>query len=293
LTENATLLAGGVWSGTVGLSATSATLFPDSTFSAAITSSVANQAALTGTFTIGKASGADFSLTAANVVVNIGEALTVTASNVGLTYNSTGTDSQTLATILSATVASPQFSSLSATLHNFAVRADGFSFDAFNMSSASGSSPSIGDFLSTSGVTLTVSNFNVSFGTSAHPTPSLSGTVGITVSDLQLFPAGGFVQLQTTGVTASYNFGNFDGIDPTGKLTVTVSGFDLKMGEALDLSASSNVVLTPDQQVLAAIGTVTLSSPKFSGLGTLQVHNLLIQQSGFSLGMPNGPVEAP
>ena len=52
LTENATL-TGGVWSGTIGLSAPSATLFPGHSFSAAITSSVAGQDALTGTFTIG------------------------------------------------------------------------------------------------------------------------------------------------------------------------------------------------------------------------------------------------
>ncbi len=218
--------------------------------------------------------------------MNVGEALTITASNVNFTYDSTGTDTQTLATLQTATVTSTQFSGMpSATLSNFALRADGFSFDGFTLSSAQGAAPSIGNFLSTTGVALDVSNFDVSFGTSENPTPSLSGTLGITVSGLHLFSTGNYVQLETTGVTAAYNFGNFDGTDPTGQLTVTVSGFQLTMGEALQLSAGTTpVVLTPDQPVLATIGTVTLSSPEFSGLGTITVSNVEIQQDGFSLG---------
>jgi len=177
LTENATL-TGGVWSGTIGLSAPSATLFPGHSFSAVITSNVAGQAALTGTFTIGATTGTDFALTipsTANLVMNIGEALSITASNVNFSYASTGSDSQTLATLQTATVTSPQFTSMpSATLSNFALREDGFSFDQFTLSSARSSSPSIGNFLSTTGVTLTASNFNVSFGTSANSIPTLS-----------------------------------------------------------------------------------------------------------------------
>src|SRR5581483_8683455 len=101
---------GGVWSGTVGISATSATLFPGTSFSAAITSTTSD-AALTGTFSIGTASGPDFSLTVpstANLVVNVGEALTITASNVSFNYDSSpsASDTQTLATIQTATVTS-------------------------------------------------------------------------------------------------------------------------------------------------------------------------------------------
>jgi len=288
LTENATL-TGDVWSGTVTLSASSATLFPGSSFGGSISSTVAGQDALTGTFTIGSASGTpDFTLnvpTTANLVMNLGEALSITARNVSLNFDSAGADNQTLAMIQTATVTSPQFSGMpTATLTNFAVRSDGFSFDALNLNSPSSANPSIGNFLKTTGVSLTVSNFNVSFGTTANPTPSLSGTVGISVSGLQLFPTGNFVQLQTTGVSASYNFGNFDGTDPTGQLTVTISGFQLTMGQALQLSAASDIVITPDQSVLATIPSLTLSSPQFSGLGTTTVYNLQIQQGGFSIG---------
>ncbi len=93
-------------------------------------------------------------------------------------------------------------------------------------------------------------------------------------------------------MTAAYNFGNFDGSDPTGQLTVMVSGFQLTMGEALQLSAA-DVVLTPGQQVLATIDSVTLSSPEFSGLGTLTAHNLQIERDGFSLGNVEWTTRAP
>ena len=297
LTETATLSTGGVWSGTIAISAPAATLFPGSSFSAAITSSSPNQAALTGTYTIG-ATGSDFTLTVpttSNMVINVGEALTITASNVGFTYNSSGTDSQTLATLQTATVSSTQFSGLpTATLSNFAVRADGFSFSSFDLNSTS-ASQGIGNFVSTTGVALAVSNFNVSFGTAATPSPSMSGTVGVTLTGLQLFPTGSYVHLQTSSVAAAYNFSNFDGVDPTGQLTVTISGFQLTMGQALQLSAgSTDVVLTPDQPVLATIPKLTLTSPQFSGLGTLDVNNVQILQTGFTLGTLNwtstGPV---
>src|SRR5262249_26310392 len=90
LTEDATLSAGGVWSGTVGLKASSATLFAGHSFSALITSTDPTKDALSGAFTIGSQSGtADFSLTINNLVMNVGEALTLTATGVTLTYDST------------------------------------------------------------------------------------------------------------------------------------------------------------------------------------------------------------
>src|SRR5262249_46177067 len=148
---------------------------------------------LTGTFTIGSASGTnDFSLTAADLVVNVGEALTLTATGVQLNYESTNSASQTLISGKSASVTSAQFSGMGQTsISDFAIRTDGFSFGAFTWNSSAG--VSIGNFLSATGVALNVSNFDFTFGAS---TP-VSGTVGITISGLQLFPTGDFVQLHT------------------------------------------------------------------------------------------------
>src|SRR5262249_49697647 len=46
----------------------------------------------------------------------------------------------------------------------------------------------------------------------------------------------------------------------------------------------TDVVITPDQQVLATISSLTLSSPDFAGLTPLTVTNLQITKSGFTLG---------
>jgi hypothetical protein len=285
-------LGGGGWSGTVILSAISAEFFPGTNFSAAITADAPGKAAMTGTFTIG--TGAGYKLSAENFELKLGEALTVSASGVDLTYSPNGALDQTLVTIQTASVTSGQFADMpTAMLENFALRADGFSFDNVTLASAPGSNPGIGGFLSTSGVTLTASDFDVAFGnlfdsTPGAPAPSMTGTVGIAIDGLQLFPEGDFVTLSTSKVAAEYYFDNFNGTDPTGALTVTVSGFELKMGEALLLSAGgTDIVITPGKDTLATIDSLTLSSPKFANLGTVDVDDLEIRQSGFTLGNLN------
>lgn len=274
LTESATLSPGGVWSGTVGLATPAATLFPGHSFTAAITS-------LTGTFTIGS-TGTDFTLSADNLTVNVGEALSITATGVDFTYASAGSDSQMLVTVQDATASSAQFTSIGpATLSNLAIRQDGFSFDHFTMTSAASS---IGDFITTSDLTVSASDFNVTFGTAGNPTPKVTGTIGVTIDGLQLFPTGNLVQLKTTQVTATYDFGNFDGTDPSGALKVTISGFELDLGQALEIKTAGNVVITPGQETLVTIDSVTLSSPLLTQLGTVTAHDLEIRQDGFSLG---------
>jgi len=268
LTFNATL-TGSVWSGTVSISATSASLYQGKNFNGSITPQVVGDAAITGTYTI----GAGYSLTiptTSSLVIHLGEALTISASGVSFTYNPSGPASQTLATLQTASVFSEQFTGLpTATLSNFALRGDGFSFGAVTLTSAPAATPKIGEFLTTTGATLTASAFNVFFGNTATNAPAtLSGTVGITLTGVKLFPKGGLIQFSALGVTAAYSFAGFDGVSATGRLSLTVSGFNLAIGDALLLTTGgTDVVLSPGQAVLATIASATLSSPKFSGLG--------------------------
>ena len=280
LTGSATL-TNGTWSGSVSVSASSATLFPGSTFSAAVTPATAGQPAVIGTYTI----GAGYSLTAGRLSLNVGEALAVGATGVTLAYNPAATGPQTLATVANGTVTSAQFSAMpAATLTNFKLRTDGFQFDSFALPSAAGTAPGIGSFLTADGVTLSVSALNATFGTGVA-TPTLTGTVGVAVTGPKLYPAGGLVQLQSTAVTAAYDFSGFDGTAPTGKLGVTVSGFKLAVGDALLLSAGATpVTLTPGAAVLATVPSLTLSSPNFAGLGTTTVTDLVIGRTGFTIG---------
>ena len=285
LTFNATL-TGSVWSGTVSISATSATLYKGKNFNGSINPNVEGDAAITGSYTIGSGYALTIPATS-SLVIRLGEALTISASGVSFTYNPSGPVSQTLATLQTATVFSEQFTGLpTATLSNFAVRGDGFSFAAVTLTAASGATPKIGEFLTTTGAVLTASAFNVFFGnTATNASATLSGTVGLTLTGVKLFPKGDLIQFSALGVTAAYSFANFDGVSLTGRLSLTVSGFNLAIGDALLLTTGgSDVVLSPGQAVLVTIASATLSSPKFSGLGTLAVSNLEIRRDGFSLG---------
>ncbi|MGN6641734.1 MAG: beta strand repeat-containing protein, partial [Verrucomicrobiota bacterium] len=235
------------------------------------------QNALTGTYTI----GGSYALQAKSLVLNMGEALVVGATSVNFTYNSAGTETQQLVAVSGATVTSPQFSGFgSIALSNFKLRADGFSFDSFTLSSTA--SPGIGNLLTASSITLNASNVDVSFGTSTT-SASFSGTVTATISGLQLFPVGGFVQFQATAVTGSYGFGGFDGTSASGKLSLAITGFQLSMGEAFKIVATGTVTVTPGQTQIATIAAATLSSPQFSQLGSVSLTNLVLSQTGFSL----------
>jgi len=233
--------------------------------------------AITGTYTI----GGTYSLKAENLVIQIGDALVVAATDVTFSYNSNGTETQELVSVGSATVTSSQFTGFSAEpLTNFKIRADGFSFDSVGLSSTS--AVSLGNLISATSVNLTVSDFDVSFGTSTTDA-SLTGTVTLTLTGLQLFPNGGFIQSQATSVTGSYDFGTFDGTSPTGQLTLTIVGFELTMGEAFRIRADGDVVLTPGQEQIATIASATLDSPQFGEIGAVSLTNLVLNQTGFSL----------
>ena len=120
----------------------------------------------------------------------------------------------------------------------------------------------------------------------------MSGTISLTLTGLQLFPAGSFVSVSASSVTGSFSFANFDGTDPSGQFTLTISGFQLSIGQAFLLTTNGNITITPDQSVIATIASATISSPDFSGLGQATVTNLQITQTGFSLGsltLTSGP----
>ena len=272
-----------VWSGTVTISASSATLFPGASFTGAITPSQGSSNAITGTYTI----GSTFSLTAQTLTLSIGNAVSISASGIKLQYDPNGAANQTLATIYTATATSAEFSSFpTATLSNLVINADGFSFGAFTLSfTGTAAEPTLsfpGNILTVSGVNLTVTgspNFSVTYGAS----PSVSGTISLTLTGVQLFPQGNWVQFQASSVTGSYSFAGFDGTDPSGQLSLTVTGFQLSIGNAISITAAGNVTITPDEATIATVASATISSPDFPSL-TATISNLQITQTGFALG---------
>ncbi len=184
LTFNATQDNGTkVWSGSVSITATSGAIYSGQPFTA-------TAGAVTGTYTItGTGTGAKtFSLTAKNFSLQIGEALKMVSPSINLTYDGSSSAVQTVAAISNATISSPQFPSLpTASLTNFNLRTDGFSFDNFILTKTfSTSSPlTIGSFFEATGqVSLkitgglaqngtTVLPFNVSFSAPENSTAGI------------------------------------------------------------------------------------------------------------------------
>lgn len=276
----AATLTNGTWSGSVTVSATSGSIFSGQNFSATVGS-------VSGTYIIGTVPQGShaFSLTVHTLSLNIGQALNISAPLLTVTYDPGAGTAQTVATIASATASSPLFSGLpTATLTNFKLRPNGFSFDDFTLKSTS--PITIGSFFKATGTTsLSVSDFDLSFN---DPTNS-TAIVGFTADNIQLFPGVGFLNLNFAGL-----HGTFDIIDTStvnnvstsvvgsGIFSLGISSFDISVGEAFTIHLG-DVIVQPGQATIASVGSATITSNLLSGFGTFDLGTFDLTQHGFTL----------
>ena len=240
---------------------TNAVLFPEIGF---INYRLGN---LSGGYAFNSPASLEFTLPALNLP--IGEALVVKLGAVTLSPGKA-----VMASVASAVVESPLFGGLSGTISNFQIKRTGFTLGSLTLNAAG--TLSVGNYLTVSGVTLTATNFAVD----RTATPVVSGTIAVSVGSLSLFPNGNYLTTTATGLVASYELAN---AAASGRLTVTVGSLKLGLGEALEITAST-VVLSPGAaSVLATIGSATLSSPQFSGLGTVALSGLELRRDGFGI----------
>ncbi|HEY2082440.1 MAG TPA: LEPR-XLL domain-containing protein, partial [Verrucomicrobiae bacterium] len=251
-----------VWSGTVTVGATSGSVYSGQNFSATTGS-------ISGTYIIGTVpqNSHAFSLTVNNLNLSIGQALTITASSFSFIYDAGSGVTQTVATVASATAKSPLFTGLpTATLTNFNLHPDGFSFDDFTLSSTS--PITIGNFFKATGTTsFSVTQFNLKFDDAAHSTGSLEFTAG----NIQLFPGISFLNLNFAGL-----HGSFDLIDTTtvnsvstsvigsGIFSLAISSFDISVGEAFTIHLG-DVTINPGLATIASVGSASITSNLLSG----------------------------
>ena len=220
------------WSGTIDLSTTSATLFPGSDFSASITPST-GKTAVTGTYTI----GGGYALSSATIAIAIGEALDVNASGVALSYDPSSSAQQTLVTISSATLSSPNFSSLgTTTVSNLVIHQDGFSLGNVQWSSTSAvsagnsalqfNSAPITETDTSDGTTATISlqhlAQSVVVSTTGGTISSSNYTLGTNAAgNTTITFASGHIPAAGTVITITYQ---------TPAVTVSLSNFNLQYG---------------------------------------------------------------
>ena len=156
--------------------------------------------------------------------MTVGEAFKATSSGFTISYDPAGADNQVLVDIHNAEVDSSLLTGMTpVTITDLTIRKDGFQAGSVTVGSAG--AVGLENLLSATSASLTLTNFGVTFGTAASPTPTVSGSVALTLSDLSLFPNGNFVQTTATSVTGAYSFAGFDGTTSSGQLTLTVKGW--------------------------------------------------------------------
>ncbi len=240
---------------TISFSASSVTLFYGKTFNGAFSPDASHTAALTGTYTL---SSQQFVLAGFNLVLRVGDALTIQATDVHFQYTPQidKTPSQFSATVDGAQATAGLFSSVQSVTGaalNFQLTNNGFSFGGFTLNATTGGTPSIGNYLSATGLTLTVTGpFSVVYGSS----PSVTGSVSLGLTGLSIYPGAGNLTAGGASVSGSYSFANFDGTSPSGLLTISVSNFSLTLAGQVMVSAPGTTTITPGAALVDSFGTV-------------------------------------
>lgn len=252
--------------GVIALTASSIKLFPDGGL---VTSTVADFSA---SFVFRDGGAGKLKIVAGTFGLQVGEALAISASNVVLTPSD-----DPILTIQQALVTSPVLQSFgSAVVQNLVVGPHGFSVENLILAQPAGQTTTIGGFLSFTGAQLVVAGAAVGDSFTVHYGGAVEGTVTLTATSIQLFPNGGVIRSELTDFVASFDFAN------AGQLTLEFSSFSFAIGEALLLTATNHVTITPGQVQLATIALLDVTSPMFSQL-SFQVEAFTLFQHGFSL----------
>ncbi|MEW6306779.1 MAG: hypothetical protein AB1705_25215, partial [Verrucomicrobiota bacterium] len=264
-------------SGTIAVEATEGTLFEGEEFTGTITDgNDADVLALTGTYDVPTE---DYSFTLDQMVLTVGEALEIDASGTTITYDSNNANAnQTLVTVTTATLTSPLLDGVgSVALSSLVIRRNGFHVADTTLLLPNGGTGTVGNFLTVTGFQLSVDDLDVAYAAST----TVTGSVTVTLAGLALFPNGSFLSTDAQNITGTFDFSSGT---PTGDLTVTLGTVSLALGEALKLEATNVTVRPGEPDVIATIASATLSSPQFSGLGSINLANVVLRRTGFSIG---------
>ena len=247
--------------GTVTVSVTNGVLFPTVSF---LNISLGN---LSGSYTF-DAPGL-LTLNIPSLTIPIGEALTINLGAVSLTPDQT-----VMATVASATVTANMITGLpSATVTNFQLMRTGFTLKDLTIQLTA--PVTIGNFLSIASASITVAGPSGmtanGFSVTISPTASVSGSITAMISGVNLFPNGGVVTSNLSGLGLTYALST---PTSTGKMTVTIGSFDITVANILELKDTGGVTITPDSPTLLTDNSGTLT------LTVLPLNNLMLSIAG-------------
>ncbi len=249
-------------SGSITLSSSSVSLYPQSSIVSGALSGVTAVFDLSGSNPTG-----DLAISADALSLTIGDALEIAATSVVLTPGET-----VILTIAEATASSPMFAELeSVALQDLALTQTGFSISTLSLGPEGGMTVSYDDVMTLDGVALSVSNFEYDVDS------GISGDIGLSVSGLQLYPNSTAFEVSVVDPAVSID------LEGDGGLTITASAFSLRIGDALVLSAT-DVELTPSENTILTLASAVATSPSMSGAGQAIITDAEFTRDGFSLG---------
>ncbi len=232
--------------------------------------------------------------------LSLGEALQITAGDpdhpdqpgVTISYDSSKTGEQALVDFgtTSLTASSPQFG-VSGTILGLVIYNDGFKFTSVTLAA---DNVHLGGILAADHIALTLSNgpFIVTYSSGAMPSDISNGSsltapvLSLSITNLRLFPDGGFITTTVGSLNAFYDFTGFDGSSPSGVLRLAINNLTIRLGDSVQISVPT-LTITPDLPTLASIPTATVSFPLFNGLGLASLTNFQLLSTGFSVGSLN------
>ena len=263
---------GADWTGSVTVTADTASLSIGSVFSATIKGDDVQSSGLTGSYTLSNqplGAGA-YSLSLGELDVTAENLLTGTANEVTVSYDPAAAPGQQLAHVGSLTASLSPFQNASATLTNLDIFDNGFALGDGMVST--------GDF--TLGSVLAVTGPTVDFASVKYLAGSApQGTITLSAVSASLFPGNSTFTAGVQGFSGSYDLA-------TSQLLLSAQEATLHLGKILDadateLSLSYDPAASPQLSVSA--GTATLTSELFPHV-TATVTDFTADANGISIG---------
>jgi len=258
------------FTGTLGISAAQATLFPGKKFTGTATT-------VSGTYVFETGM---VSVTAEQVELTASKFFTATASNVEFHYDTLATGRQTLVTIASISLTVQPLHDLNVTVSDLAIRTDGFSIG--NVAVTPGSL-SLGSVLTVTSPTIAFENIDFTQPTDGAAA-SYTGNLTLAADAANLFPGKSFTGSITSAAEGERAISGKVNLT-SGAIELTASKVDLTASKFFTATAT-HVTLAYDpvatgRQTIVSIATIELTVKPLKDL-KVTVSHLAIRTDGFS-----------
>ena len=262
----------GVFTGTIGLTANSASLFPGQSDFSATANTVA------GSYDVATQT---LSLSADSFDLGVGHILDAKGSQLSFTLNDSQSPPAATFDAQNLTLTSADFPKATGVLSDLSANNSGFTLGSATLSYAG--SFSMGGILSITGLSLGVENFSYTTSPSGGA-PTIGGTVTFGAGSVSLF-AGQSAFSTTisdpTDPTGSGLSGSYD--ISTEALTFQLDQVDIKVSDLLEVTATGVAVDIAPGAFGLTVASATATVPKLAGLEG-KVRNLAITSDGFTIG---------